>query len=121
EDRATLLGLAPRATIDVVPNGVDTAQFSRAALEQEQAGRPELGDAALVFSGTLDFRPNIDAVTWFAREVLPRVRARCPGVRLIIVGKRPGPTLRRLAEQGALALTGEVPDARPSIAGASVY
>jgi glycosyltransferase involved in cell wall biosynthesis len=60
-------------------------------------------------------------VTWFVREALPHIRARCPGTRLLVVGKRPGPALRRLADAGALTLTGEVPDARPYIAGAIVY
>jgi glycosyltransferase involved in cell wall biosynthesis len=74
-----------------------------------------------VFSGTLDFRPNIDAVAWFTREVLPRIRLRCPGARLLVVGKRPAPVLRTLAMDGATVIVGEVPDARPYIAGATVY
>jgi glycosyltransferase involved in cell wall biosynthesis len=74
-----------------------------------------------VFSGTLDFRPNIDAVTWFAREVLPRIQAGRPDVRLVVVGRRPAPALRALAAAGVLTLTGEVPDARPYIAGAAAY
>src|SRR6185436_17328720 len=61
------------------------------------------------------------ALIWFAGEVLPRIRARCLNARLIAVGKRPAPALRRLAAAGLLTLTGEVPDARPYIAGAAVY
>jgi glycosyltransferase involved in cell wall biosynthesis len=121
EDRHMLLGLAPDAKIGVVPNGVDTTYFSRAALTHDRAGPLSFGGATLVFSGTLDFRPNVDAVTWFAGEVLPRIRARCQNARLIVVGKRPAPALRRLAAAGLLTLTGEVPDARPYIAGAAVY
>jgi glycosyltransferase involved in cell wall biosynthesis len=121
EDRDTLQRLAPGARIGVVPNGVDTASFSRAAMAAERAGPISFGQPTLVFSGTLDFRPNVDAVVWFAGEVLPRVRARCPAARLLVVGKRPAPALRRLAEAGAIVLTGEVADARPYIAGASVY
>ena len=74
-----------------------------------------------MFSGTLDFRPNVDAVNWFVREVLPRVRVRRPDARLLVVGKRPAPALRRLANEGALVLTGEVSDVRPYLAGAAVY
>jgi glycosyltransferase involved in cell wall biosynthesis len=121
EDRRILIRLQPAARIGVVPNGVDTAHFSRAALRGERAGPLSLGANTLVFSGTLDFRPNVDAVLWFAREALPRIRARRPDARLLVVGKRPAPDLRALAEQGALTLTGEVPDARPYIAGAMVY
>src|SRR5262245_6690158 len=121
DDRRTLLRLHPAARIGVVPNGVDTAHFSRAALVGEHAGPLSLGTNTLVFSGTLDFRPNIDAVVWFVREALPRIRAQQPDLRLLVVGKRPAPALQALAEQGALTLTGEVPDARPYIAGAAVY
>jgi polysaccharide biosynthesis protein PslH len=74
-----------------------------------------------VFSGTLDFRPNVDALTWFAREVLPRVQARRPDAHLVVVGKRPAPALRQLARGGAVTIVGEVPDTRPYIAGAVVY
>jgi polysaccharide biosynthesis protein PslH len=121
EDRRTLLRLAPGVRIGVVPNGVDTAHFSRAALARERAGPLSLAGATLVFSGTLDFRPNVDAVAWFVREALPQIRARRPEVRLLVVGRRPAPALRALAAEGALVLTGEVPDARPYIAGAAVY
>jgi glycosyltransferase involved in cell wall biosynthesis len=120
-DRATLLGLAPEATIGVVPNGVDTAYFSSAAMASDRVGALAFSAPTLVFSGTLDFRPNVDAVTWFVREVLPRVRAREPDARLLVVGKRPAPALRRLADEGALLLTGEVSDVRPYLTGAAVY
>jgi glycosyltransferase involved in cell wall biosynthesis len=121
EDRATLQALAHDARIGVVPNGVDTLHFSRAAMASARAGPLSFGGATLVFSGTLDFRPNVDAVTWFVREVLPRLRQRRPDARLLVVGKRPALALRQLADEGALLLTGEVPDARPYIAGAAVY
>jgi glycosyltransferase involved in cell wall biosynthesis len=120
-DRGIMLELAPDATIGVVPNGVDTAYFSRAAMASDRAGPLAFSDATLVFSGTLDFRPNVDAVTWFVRAVLPRVRLHRPNVRLLVVGKRPAPALQQLADQGVLLLTGAVPDARPYIAGAGVY
>ncbi|MBK9713896.1 MAG: glycosyltransferase [Kouleothrix sp.] len=121
EDRAIMRALAPGVPIGVVPNGVDTAAFSRAALLCDRSGPIELRDSTLVFSGTLDFRPNVDAITWFVREVLPLLWARRPGIRLLVVGKRPAPALLQLAAEGALVLTGEVPDARPYIAGAAVY
>jgi polysaccharide biosynthesis protein PslH len=120
-DRTTLQGLAPGATIGVVPNGVDTNYFSRAAMARDHVGPLAFSAPTLVFSGTLDFRPNVDAVLWFVREVLPRIRARQPAARLLVVGKRPAPALRRLADEGVLLLTGELSDVRPYLAGASVY
>jgi glycosyltransferase involved in cell wall biosynthesis len=121
DDRRTLQQLQPRARIGVVSNGVDTAHFSRAALVGERAGPLSLHANTLVFSGTLDFRPNIDAVTWFVREALPHIRTQRPDTRLLVVGKRPAPALCALAAAGTLILTGEVPDARSYIAGAAVY
>lgn len=121
EDQRTLRKLAPNTHIGVVPNGVDTTHFSRAALAHERAGPLVFQDATLVFSGTLDFRPNIDALSWFVYEVLPLIRSRRPDVRLLAVGKRPSAALQRMAAAGLLTLTGEVADARPFIAGGSVY
>ena len=116
DDRDTLCRLDATLRVGVVPNGVDTASFDRAAL----AGALSFRAPTLVFSGTLDFRPNVDAVTWFVREVLPRIRAHRPDVRLLVVGKRPA-ALHRLAAERAVVIVGEVQDARPYIAGAAVY
>lgn len=121
DDKRILGRLAPRVPIELVPNGVDTEGFSRAALRYERAGALVFEPATLVFSGTLDYRPNVDALVWFAASVLPLLRARRPDIRLIAVGKRPAPALEQLARAGMLALTGQVADARPFIAAAPVY
>jgi glycosyltransferase involved in cell wall biosynthesis len=121
EDRAALLGRAPGTRIEVVPNGVDTSYFSRDALARDRAGPLAFAGATLVFSGTLDYRPNVDALLWFVHEVLPRLHACRPEMRLLVVGKRPAPAVRQLAQAGLITLTGEVPDARPYLAGATVY
>ena len=122
DDDARALGrLAPNTSFGVVPNGVDTEAFSRVALARERTGALAFAPDTLVFSGTLDYRPNVDALIWFAREVLPRLRARRPALRLLAVGRRPAPAVQQLAAAGALTLTGEVADARPYIAGAGVY
>lgn len=120
DDRRALQELANRATIRVVPNGVDTSTFSRAALRKQHGGRFMFGPPTLVFTGTLDFRPNIDAITWFVRQVLPHIQAVRPDVCLLIVGKRPSSAVRALASNTVI-VTGEVPDARPYIASADVY
>jgi polysaccharide biosynthesis protein PslH len=104
-----------------VPNGVDTREFSRAAVERLELAAPAPDEQRIVFSGTLDFRPNVDAVTWFAQRVLPLVRVRHPRAELIVVGRRPTPALEQMAADQLITLTGEVPDARPYLAAASVY
>ncbi len=119
EDRAALHRLAPRGRVCIVPNGVDTRYFSRAAGYRDNTAPPR--GKTLVFTGTLDFRPNVDAVTWFAQEVLPLVRERHPDARFVVVGRRPSPTVQALHNGDSVDIVGEVDDVRPSIAGAAAY
>jgi glycosyltransferase involved in cell wall biosynthesis len=74
----------------------------------------------LVFTGRMDYRPNIDAVTWFARAVLPKLRARVPDLRFAIVGSAPTPEVTELAALPGVIVTGRVPDTRPWLAHASI-
>ena len=120
-DQAILQQLAPMTQIGIVPNGVDTTHFSRAALFDEQIGTLTFRAPVIVFSGTLDFRPNVDALIWFAREVLPHVRKVHRHVQVLVIGKHPVPALLRLASTHAIQIIGTVPDTRPYIAGAMVY
>jgi len=98
-----------------VPTGVDVDYFTPPA-------QLPPGDCAsdLVFTGSMDWMPNIDGILWFASEVLPLLEARRPGVRIAIVGRDPAPELRRLAETNPLIrVTGTVPDIRPWLWGAT--
>jgi sugar transferase (PEP-CTERM/EpsH1 system associated) len=74
---------------------------------------------SFVFTGTMDYIPNIDAVTWFAREVLPRIRAARPDAQFFIVGSHPSEDVRRLASLDGVTVTGRVPDVRPYVAHAT--
>jgi glycosyltransferase involved in cell wall biosynthesis len=120
EDRRALERLGGTRFV-VAPNGVDTTFFSRAALAHEHRAPLSFAAPTLVFSGTLDFRPNVDALVWFVDAVVPQIHTRRPDVRLLAVGKRPASVLQRLADQRRLVLTGEVTDVRPYLAGATVY
>jgi sugar transferase (PEP-CTERM/EpsH1 system associated) len=71
---------------------------------------------ALVFTGAMDYWPNVDAVTWFAEHAFPTVRAAVPEARYYVVGMRPAPEVARLAEQPGIVVTGDVPDVRPYLA-----
>lgn len=115
EDRAALRRLDRRADPLVAPNGVDTATVRPSAV------RGDLGPATLVFTGTLDYRPNIDALRWFVAEALPRIRRRRPAARLLVVGRAAGPAVRALHDGEGVELVGEVADVRPYIDGAAVY
>ncbi len=116
EDRAHLARLLPKnvARLAVVPNGVDTEQVVPGAV------RGDMGGSTMVFTGTLDYRPNIDALRWFTTEVLPLIRTREPAARLLIVGRAPGPEVRSLVGE-AVELVGEVADVAPYIDGAALY
>lgn len=112
-DEAALREVAPAAPITVIPNGVDLAAYGTFS------GPPITHD--LVFTGKMDFRPNIDAVLWFGQEVLPLIQQQRPGTTFAIVGQRPHPRLDALRQNPAITITGFVDDIRPYIAGATVY
>jgi glycosyltransferase involved in cell wall biosynthesis len=76
-------------------------------------------DPLIVFTGQMDYRPNIEAVTWFARDILPRIRTRHPTARFAIVGRTPTPAVQALAGD-AVIVTGAVDDVRGWLAAADV-
>ncbi len=110
--------LAPEsaARTGAFSNGVDTAFFAPGDYANPYAP----GEKALVFCGAMDYWPNIDAVQWFAAEVLPALRARDPAVRFVIVGARPSPDVQALAAQPGITVTGTVPDVRAYVAHAAL-
>ncbi len=112
-DRDAILAIAPEVPITIVPNGVDLDEYT------DYDGPIQPFD--LVFTGKMDFRPNVDAMLWFGREVWPLIRRHRPQVNLAIVGQRPHPRLAPLRELAGVTITGWVADVRPYIAGATVY
>lgn len=113
QDKVALRDLRFDAPITVIPNGVDLAAYSRFS------GTPIFHD--LLFTGKMDFRPNIDAVLWFGQQVLPLIQAERPGTTFAVVGQRPHPRLDVLRGKPGVTITGFVADVRPYIAGAAVY
>ncbi len=110
---ASLFVSAPEAALlpgsGVLENGIDTA-FYDPAVPPVCAPRP-----LIVFTGQMDYRPNVEAVTWFARDVLPLL----PGAHFAIVGRAPISAVRALASLN-VTVTGEVPDVRGWLAAADV-
>lgn len=92
--------------------GVDTRFFDPALPYSNPYGPNE---RVLVFVGAMDYYPNIDAVTWFAKEAFPAVRAQVPEAAFYIVGLNPADAVLRLAEQAGVTVTGAVPDVRPYV------
>jgi glycosyltransferase involved in cell wall biosynthesis len=99
--------------IQVVATGVDTGFFS--------PGPVDRASRALVFTGSMDWLPNEDAMLYFCREILPAIRRREPDVTLSIVGRAPTPAVRNLAAEHGVTVTGRVDDVRPFMHDAAVY
>jgi sugar transferase (PEP-CTERM/EpsH1 system associated) len=72
-----------------------------------------------VFTGTMDYPPNVDAVVWFATEILPSIRRTVPAAQFYIVGNGPIPEVQRLAAIDGVFVTGRVADVRPYVAHAT--
>src|SRR5262249_15796605 len=68
---------------------------------------------SIVFTGVMDYLPNVDAVVWFCNKVLPIVQRQIPEASLMICGSRPTAMVRRLAKRRGVTVTGRVPDTRP--------
>jgi len=106
---------APGRPITVLGNGVDLSFFTPA----EGAAEPGR-DRRIVFTGAMDYFPNVDGVRHFCDEILPRVRTAVPDARFAIVGRNPTPAVRRLGSRAGVEVTGTVPDVRPYLRGAAV-
>jgi sugar transferase (PEP-CTERM/EpsH1 system associated) len=112
--------LAPAAAdkITYVNNGVDTDFFDP---DLDYASPFPLDQEAIVFTGAMDYWANVDAVIWFARQVLPLVKQRRPDARFYIVGSKPTKQVQQLAEADtAVIVTGRVDDVRNYVAHARV-
>jgi polysaccharide biosynthesis protein PslH len=121
ETFATLYPGAIRRPVHVVPTGVDTDYFAPAAGDPASPGSSAVESRTLVFTGSMDWLPNEDAMQYFCRDILPLIRAEEPGVRLSIVGRAPTPAVTRLGEEHGIQVTGRVDDVRPYMREAMVY
>lgn len=97
-------------------NGVDLAYFDPSLPHV----RPDAPNPLIVFTGQMDYRPNVEAVTGFARDVMPLIRAVRPDAHFAIVGRRPDPAVSALAAVPGIIVTGEVPDVRGWLSAADV-
>ncbi|MGB3927420.1 MAG: glycosyltransferase, partial [Sphingobium sp.] len=73
-----------------------------------------------VFTGQMDYRPNVEAVDSFARQTLPAIRSLHPNARFAIVGRNPTPQVQALGQLPGAVVTGAVPDVRGWLAAADV-
>jgi len=102
----------PGASCVVLRNGVDLERF------HPRENAPRAGE--LVFTGVMNYHPNVEGCVWFVREILPQVRAVVPDTRFTIVGSSPTRAVRRLAQTPGVTVTGFVPDTRDYLRRAAV-
>ncbi len=109
----TIADLGVRYPVDVIDNGVDVEYF---------APRPKSDcSISLVFTGSMDWRPNQDAARYFVSEVWPLILERYPDASVLWVGRDPSPDILDLQKTRGVVITGTVDDVRPYIGNATVY
>lgn len=115
EDAAILRPMRSDRNVPVVNNGIFVDDYACAG--QQLA----LGDHVMVFTGKMDYRPNVDAMTWFADSILPLVQERITDAKLYIVGQKPHPRIEALRSRPGIEVTGWVSDVKPFLYAAGVY
>ena len=110
-DRASLLALTHHPRVEVVPNGVDTEYFQPTRL-------PEA--ARLIYSGSMSFPPNSDAVRWFHSAIWPSICRQIPNACLDVVGIAPPQDILAMGQDPGVTVTGYVEDVRPYFQRAAV-
>lgn len=113
EQRLLVQTLTAALPIEVVPNCIDLADYGEAASDGLRHREPH----TLIFTGSLTFEPNYDAMVWFVGEILPRIRQAVPDARLVITGDHGD---RPLPATPGVVRTGMVDDVRRRIARAAV-
>ncbi len=118
-EAALFRNLAPAAKnrIHHYSNGVDAEYFSPA---RDYKNPYEEDEEVLVFTGAMDYWPNVDAVCWFAQDIFPKIRSQRPKARFFIVGSNPAKSVLQLKELPGIEVTGRVEDVRPYLAHAKL-
>src|SRR5262249_6607236 len=111
-DRQQMLEMDPTSQITVVPTGVDTQKFNVAPPSSVNPPR-------IVFTGSMDWEPNVDAVDYFCAQIWPRIRREFPHAIFQIVGRNPFPKVQKLASN-SVQVTGTVPSVAEYLEKASV-
>lgn len=115
EDAVLLRPLCDADKVHVVSSGIWVKPYL-------QAPPPlEMSQPSIIFTGKMDYRPNIDAMLWFADDILPLIRKKMSNVHLYIVGQQPHPRLDRLKVDERIIITGKVESVIPYLYGGTAY
>lgn len=115
EDAAILQQYAPAKRVPVVANGIFVNDYEKPQSELD------MGEHALVFTGKMDYRPNVDAALWFAEHILPTIKQTIPDTKLYVVGQQPHGSLEHLRDNAAIVVTGWVESVLPYLKNAQIY
>ncbi len=115
EDAAILQQFAPTKRVPVVANGIFVNDYEKPQSELD------MGEHALVFTGKMDYRPNVDAALWFADHILPTVKQSITDTKFYIVGQQPHGSLEHLRDHAAIVVTGWVESVLPYLKNAQLY
>jgi polysaccharide biosynthesis protein PslH len=113
-DKTLMSEMVDASRITVAPTGVDLAQYRAAA-------GCEASEPVVMFLGSMDWEANIDGVFYFHREIWPRIRAAVPRATFRIVGRNPAASVRKLAEDPSVVVTGDVPSVVDHLREAAVF
>lgn len=114
EDADALRALDHSTPIHIMPSGIFVDDYAK------ESASLDLG-RAVIFSGKMDYRPNVDAALWFARDIYPHIKAQVADVRWWIVGQQPHPRLEPLRVDPSITITGRVDAVQPYLTSATVY
>lgn len=103
-DKKLLLDANPRIHAETLPNGIELAEYRISPIQNPTP--------TIIFVGSMDYLPNVDAVIYFVEQIFPYIRQQVPGVEFHIVGNEPRPSVYALAGNGVV-VTGQVPDVKP--------
>ena len=113
EDKAILVQYRG-AAIFVMSNGIFVDEYTPPSESNRHTNQ-------LVYTGKMDYRPNVDAIEWFASSILPHIQNQLPDTELTIVGRNPHPRIQPYAEQGQITVTGWVDSVQPYLHEATVF
>ncbi len=105
-ERELFTARIPGVVPDVLPNGVDVAHFT-------SQGDGERQPHTAIFTGVMDYEPNVDGVLWFAEQCWPVLRERFRDAQLLVVGSKPVAPVQALANLPGVTVTGRVPETPP--------
>ena len=113
---------------EIIPNGVDTEYFTtpdtrvRSEAKPPRRGHLTPEDESIVFVGSMDWLPNVDAVNYFCKDILPLIWEKKSKTKFCIVGKEPPSKIRSMAKRdNRIIVTGSVEDVRPFVAASEVF